>query len=62
MATMNRTCVSKDCDLWFIIVLIEESCLKVGSHDPFYDPMIFLALFQLKEMLICIINFFQIEK
>ena len=35
------------------------STVGVGSHDPFLDPIILLALFQLKEILICVINFLQ---
>ena len=36
--------------------------LKVGSHDPFFlDPIIFLALFQLTEMLFRLTNFFEFE-
>ena len=55
MATMTRAWSwANDC--------IEESCLRVGSVDPFQDPMILFALFQLIEMLIRTINFFKFEK
>ena len=36
--------------------------VRVGSHDPFLDPVIFPALFQPIEMLIHIINFFEFEQ
>ena len=36
--------------------------LRVGSHDPvFLDPVRFLALFMLKEMLIRFTNIFEFE-
>ena len=36
--------------------------LMVGSHDPCMDPITFLALFQLIEMLIRITNYFEFEQ
>ena len=40
-----------------------KSGVKVGSHDPFLDPIIFLALAlsQLIEILIRMTNFFESE-
>ena len=35
--------------------------LRVGSHDPFLDPIILLALFQHIEMLISVTNFSEFE-
>ena len=56
----NDSCVGKR--LWSLVYNgMAESCFTVGSHDPFYDPLILLALFQLIKMLIRIINFFQFE-
>ena len=34
--------------------------VKVGSHDPFFNPIMFLALSHLKEMLTPVTNFFAI--
>ena len=34
---------------------------RVGSHDPFFDPVIIFALFQFIEMLTRVINFFKFE-
>ena len=42
-----------------IICSLREDPVKVGSHDPFLDPIIFLSLYQLIEMLIRITNFFE---
>ena len=41
-----------------IVTIID---VKVGSHDPFFYAIIFMALFQLIEMLIRITNFFEFE-
>ena len=45
-------------------IFAHERCsdrVKVSSHDPFFYPIVFLALFKLMELLVHIINFFEIE-
>ena len=39
-----------------------DTSLRVGSHDPFLGPIIYLALFQPIEILIRVINFFEFEQ
>ena len=38
-----------------------KDCRKDGSHDPIFDPIVSLALFQLIEMLIRVCNFYEFE-
>ena len=48
------TCLA-DCKIAFVLV---RNGVGVGSRDPFFDPITFLSLFQVIEILICITIFF----
>ena len=63
---MNVSHIKENCSLSLSISLsisltAESKYFRVGNPDPFFlDPIILLALFQVIEMLICIINFYSI--
>ena len=67
--SMNFTAQSA-VNVWVILSFKDETqksktlplkcCLRVGSHDPITDPITFLSLFHLIEILIGITNYFEL--